>query len=59
MDKDAIRAVLALVEGEINATDCVSQWECGQDAYEDGMREGMIHIRDMIEQELLEGSVSH
>ena len=54
MDKESIRAVLALVDAEINATDCVSQWECGQDAYEDGMREGMIHIRDMIIQELLE-----
>lgn len=55
MDQDGIRAVVAFIQAEIDATDCVSQWECGEDAYEDGLREGMIHIRDMIIQELLEG----
>lgn len=54
MDQDVIRAVLAFIQGEIDATDCVSHWESGFDAYEDGVREGMIHIRDIIEQELLE-----
>ena len=54
MDQGVIRAVVAFVQAEIDATECVCGWECEHDAFEDGVREGMIQIRDMIIQELLE-----